>query len=61
LNRVARQAEDFTELHGQEMARRAVTIAAAGGHNLLILWPFTPLASFNTFMRLSRILQPERR
>lgn len=37
-------AEDFADLCGKEMAKRAVMIAAAGRHNLLMFGPFTPLA-----------------
>ncbi|MCS7150281.1 MAG: YifB family Mg chelatase-like AAA ATPase [Caldimicrobium sp.] len=32
-------SEDFSEIQGQTMAKRAFEIAAAGGHNLLIIGP----------------------
>ena len=37
FDRLARYDVDFDEVRGQEIAKRAMTIAAAGGHNLLMI------------------------
>ena len=34
---------DFSDIKGQDLAKRAFEIAAAGGHNLAMLWPLRPI------------------
>lgn len=48
------KAVDFGLVRGQERAKAAAVIAAAGGHNLLTLWSITPRPNILRFSRVFR-------
>ena len=50
------KATDFGLVRGQDKAKRAAVIAAAGGHNLLMFGPFTPPRS--NLLAVSSLSQP---
>lgn len=43
FHQIDEYADDFGEVRGQEHAKRAIEVSAAGGHNLLILYLQGPI------------------
>ncbi|MBE7035502.1 MAG: ATP-binding protein [Ruminococcaceae bacterium] len=46
---------DFSDVHGQESAKRALEVAASGGHNVFILWLTFPAYANAVISRVSQV------
>lgn len=58
FNKFSQYEDDYADVRGQEMAKRALTIAAAAGHNILILWSFAPLVKTSRMTRQRTLAKP---